>query len=59
MKSRRFKTTPSFGVYAIVAVGVLAVLLRTARFSHHPGGYAVAIVAWMFGVLIFFVMLRR
>ncbi|HET6465410.1 MAG TPA: hypothetical protein VFH55_07365 [Nitrospiria bacterium] len=44
---------------SIVAVGVLAVLLRAAAFMHHPAAYVVAVLLWLFGILIFFAVLRK
>ncbi|HUK56306.1 MAG TPA: hypothetical protein VLY20_06580 [Nitrospiria bacterium] len=43
----------------IVAVGVLAVLLRAAAFLHNPAAYGVAVFIWLLGVLVFFAVLRK
>jgi hypothetical protein len=49
----------SLKVRSIVAVAVLAVLLRAAAFMHHPAAYFVAVLLWLFGILIFFALLRK
>jgi len=49
----------SLKMRSIVAVGVLAVLLRAAAFMHNHAAYFVAVLLWLFGILIFFVVLRK
>jgi hypothetical protein len=43
----------------LVAIGVLAILLRAAAFVHHPAAYVVAVVLWLLGVLMIFPNLRK
>jgi hypothetical protein len=43
----------------IVAIGVLAVMLRAAGFSHNPAAYFVAVLLWLLGVIIFFTILKK
>jgi hypothetical protein len=49
----------SLKMRSIVAIGVLAVLLRAAAFMHHPAAYVVAVLLWVFGILIFLAGLRK
>jgi hypothetical protein len=49
----------SLKIPAIVAIGVLAVLLRAAKFSHSPAALFIAVFLWLFGVIIFFAILRK
>jgi hypothetical protein len=43
----------------LVAIGVLAILLRAAAFLHNPAAYFVAVVLWLFGVIVIFSVLRK
>jgi len=53
------KTMASLKMPGIVAIGVLAVMLRAAAFSHNPAAYFVAGLLWLLGVLIFFTILKK
>ena len=49
----------SLKVPGIVAIGVLAIMLRAAAFLHNPAAYFVAVLLWLVGVLIIFTVLRK
>jgi len=44
---------------ALVAIGVLAILLRAAAFLHNPAAYIAAVVLWLVGIIIIFPALRK
>jgi len=43
----------------LVALAVLAVLLRAAAFLHNPAAYLIAVLLWVAGVFIIFPVLRK
>jgi hypothetical protein len=49
----------SFKMPGLVAIGVLAVMLRAAAFLHNPAAYFIAVLLWLVGVLIVFPLLRK
>jgi hypothetical protein len=49
----------SLKMRSVVAIGVLAVLLRAAAFVNHPAAYVVAVLLWLFGILIFVAVLGK
>lgn len=53
------KTMASLKMPGIVAIGVLAIMLRTAAFLHNPAAYFVAVLLWLLGVLIILTILRK
>lgn len=55
----KVKTMASLKVPGLVAIGVLAVMLRAAAFVHNPAAYFVAVVLWLLGVLIIVLILRK
>lgn len=59
MESDRVKTMASLKMPGIVAIGVLAIMLRAAAFLHNPAAYFVAVLLWLLGVLIIFTILRK
>ena len=59
MKSKRAKIMASLKIPAVVAIGVLAVLLRAAKFSHNPAAFFIAVLLWLLGVLIYLAILKK
>jgi hypothetical protein len=59
MKSKQVKTIASLKMPGIVAIGVLAVMLRAAAFTHNHAAYFAAVLLWLLGVIIFFIILKK